>query len=397
MLYIFIAPDKCACPILLFTISKINGIVIFHIKTKNVLRNIIFRGRRLARPGINYLDVAKAATQLMEQNIRPTIEGVRRILGTGSNSTITRHLKDWRDKQGNQMECEQGLPESLLIAVKGLYEAIKDDAAQKIQRTETTTGEKIAEFERELTVANQKIKRLEQEKYTMQQASDQLQAEHGALQRNCHDLQRSFDKKSDENQLMQTRLEETKADINRIAQQLKHSQDSVDHYRESVRRERETERKKLEEQINRLENDAQQRQKLIPTLKEEIASLTGQLRVLEADKQTATEKLATAIQGANEQTLKFESQQSKLAILEEQHRTLHNEKQQLTEQVTSDRETITTLRLKLENADGRIDMLNNIIKKLEDNLENFSNKALFLTQEKTELAMQLSRFEETIS
>jgi len=351
----------------------------------------------LARPGVTYLDVAKAATQLMEQDTRPSIEAIRRILGTGSNSTINRHLRDWRDKQGNQIELEQGLPESLLIAVKGIYEAIQEDAAQKIQKTETTFGGKISDLAHQLALANEKNQQLEQEKYLRVQASDQLQAEHLALQRNFDELQRTLDKKTDENQLMQTRLEETKVDINRMDQQLKHSQDSVEHYREFVRCERETERKKLEEKINRLENEVKQHQILIPTLKEGNANLTGQIKLLEVDKQAGMEKLNTLMQRVSEQTSKLESQKSKLLMLEEQHRALHREKEQWAEQAISDTASITALRLKLENAEGRIGALNSTTKKLEDNLENFSNKALFLTQEKTELAMQLSRLQETIS
>jgi chromosome segregation ATPase len=351
----------------------------------------------VARPGITYLDVAKAATQLMEQNTRPSIEAIRRILGTGSNSTINRYLRDWRDKQGNQVELEQGLPESLLIAVKGIYEAIKEDAAQKIKKTETTSSEKVADLERQLAIVAEKNQQLEQEKYLMEQASDQIHAEYSALERKFNDVQRALDKKTDENQLMQARLDETKTDINRMDQQLKHSQNSVDHYRESVRRERETERNKLEEKINRLEYESKQQQKLTPELREKNASLAGQIKLLESDKQATAKELNTLMQRFNEQSNKFESQKSKLIMLEEQHRALHNEKEQLATQATSDKKTIAALQLKLENADGRIAVLNNGTKRLEDNLENFSNKALFLTQEKTELAMQLSRLQETIS
>ena len=35
----------------------------------------------MPRPGVTYVDVAKAATQLAEQNIRPSIEAVRGVLG----------------------------------------------------------------------------------------------------------------------------------------------------------------------------------------------------------------------------------------------------------------------------------------------------------------------------
>ena len=68
----------------------------------------------MARPGVTYLDVAKTAIQLVEQKIYPSIEEIRKALGTGSNSTINKYLREWRSKHGNQAELEQGLPESLV-------------------------------------------------------------------------------------------------------------------------------------------------------------------------------------------------------------------------------------------------------------------------------------------
>jgi hypothetical protein len=76
-------------------------------------------GAAMARPGVTYLDIAKAATHLVEQGHYPSIEAVRHVLGTGSNGTISRYLKAWREKQGNRLEAEQGLPETLLVVVKG--------------------------------------------------------------------------------------------------------------------------------------------------------------------------------------------------------------------------------------------------------------------------------------
>ena len=37
----------------------------------------------MARPGVTYLDVAKTAIQLVEQKIYPSIEEIRKALGTG--------------------------------------------------------------------------------------------------------------------------------------------------------------------------------------------------------------------------------------------------------------------------------------------------------------------------
>lgn len=98
----------------------------------------------MARPGITYLDVAKTAIKLVEQKIYPSIEEIRKDLGTGSNSTINKYLREWRNKQGNQIELEQGLPATLLLAVRGIYDGIKEEANSKMNLIESENNHAIA-------------------------------------------------------------------------------------------------------------------------------------------------------------------------------------------------------------------------------------------------------------
>ena len=100
----------------------------------------------MARPGVTYLDVAKTAIQLVEQKIYPSIEEIRKALGTGSNSTINKYLREWRSKHGNQAELEQGLPESLLIAIRGIYDGIQEAATSKRNLIESESKHVIAEL-----------------------------------------------------------------------------------------------------------------------------------------------------------------------------------------------------------------------------------------------------------
>jgi hypothetical protein len=67
----------------------------------------------MARPGINYHDVADAAQQLTGQGKNPTIEGIRAFLGTGSSSTIAPHLRDWKSKQGETQRLASKEPSKL--------------------------------------------------------------------------------------------------------------------------------------------------------------------------------------------------------------------------------------------------------------------------------------------
>ena len=50
----------------------------------------------MARTGISFEDVRNAAESLLGRGLNPTIQRVRELLGTGSNTTISEHLKIWQ-------------------------------------------------------------------------------------------------------------------------------------------------------------------------------------------------------------------------------------------------------------------------------------------------------------
>ncbi len=50
----------------------------------------------MARPGVEYETVERIARQLISQGQHPSVQKVREILGTGSNTTIANHLKTWQ-------------------------------------------------------------------------------------------------------------------------------------------------------------------------------------------------------------------------------------------------------------------------------------------------------------
>lgn len=62
----------------------------------------------MARPGVTYTEIASAAQQIAASGRFPTVEGVRLILGTGSNSTVGQHLRTWKLKQDSTQQI--GIP-----------------------------------------------------------------------------------------------------------------------------------------------------------------------------------------------------------------------------------------------------------------------------------------------
>ena len=350
----------------------------------------------MARPGVSYLDIAQAASKLVAQNIRPSIEEVRKVLGTGSNSTINRHLRTWQEKQGNQLQAEQGLPDTLLIAVKGIHDVIREDAEHKINTTKTEAQEAITVLETQLADITQRHHQLTQEKHALESSLYQSEEEKKALKSTLTELEHRLDKKSDENNLLQEQINDKKSEINRLIQQLKNAQDNLDHYRESIREEREIESARFENTIQKLDSEVQQHREMTSTLKNEVAGLFGQMKFLEQDKKTYHEELHQSQIKIVEQVSHLQLQDEKLSELNKNHAILLEQNNLLIEAEKTDKEIIQALKLKLENAEGKLEMIVDSLKKAEDHVANFSHKNMFLVQEKTELAMQLKQLKTTV-
>ena len=80
----------------------------------------------MGRLGISYEEVAKVADELQQKGIKPTVDGVRARLGTGSKSTIVPYLRQWRFAQSNEMqEGESFSVTQLLALVRNLYARLR--------------------------------------------------------------------------------------------------------------------------------------------------------------------------------------------------------------------------------------------------------------------------------
>jgi hypothetical protein len=80
----------------------------------------------MARYGVTYEKVASTAAELLASDITPTVDRVRSLLGTGSKSTIAKHLKRWRvqtelkEHAFNAFDPDQ-IPEELMVLVHDFW------------------------------------------------------------------------------------------------------------------------------------------------------------------------------------------------------------------------------------------------------------------------------------
>ena len=129
----------------------------------------------MMRTGINYDDVATAASEIEQSGERPTIEKVRSVLGgTGSNSTISKYLQSWRNSRPANKVTITPPPDQVQAAVSAVWEKLH-------QETELTIATVKAE-------ASEQVSAARQEAETVTTAMGALTTEHETLKNQYHAL-----------------------------------------------------------------------------------------------------------------------------------------------------------------------------------------------------------------
>lgn len=84
----------------------------------------------MARIGITYEDVQRAIDTLLQRQEAPSVQKVREVLGTGSFTTISEHLREWRKRreQRKDLPPSRGMPEPLQRLAETLWEQAQDAA-----------------------------------------------------------------------------------------------------------------------------------------------------------------------------------------------------------------------------------------------------------------------------
>ena len=232
----------------------------------------------MARPGVTYSEVANAAQQLVAAGKIPTIEGIRRILGTGSNSTLGDHLRAWKaqQEQTQQIATKEHLPAELIAVLKGLWERVMNQAEDKIQLIQQ-------ESQQELTA-------LRQTTHTLQQDNAYWQQQHQQTKQKLDSY--THDKSTLEQLLANAKIEiaacteklagfeqqqqEKQARIDELHRQNQQIQANLEHYRNASLEQRLTDQQRYEQQLNQLEQTIQQLNQELSAFKQERTMLQQQ-------------------------------------------------------------------------------------------------------------------------
>ena len=111
----------------------------------------------MARIGITYEEVELTAEHLLQEGVEPTIERIRFTLGTGSNTTISKYLKEWRSVRlkanPNILPALKTPPDPVNQAVARVWQQLQEENEAKIKEIEAAANQRIDEANSEKAFA----------------------------------------------------------------------------------------------------------------------------------------------------------------------------------------------------------------------------------------------------
>ncbi len=189
----------------------------------------------MARSGILFSDVCRAAETIQQSGNSPTVDNVRQAMGnTGSKSTIAPMLKHWKEKNLEQKKAiNSGLPESILNAVRSAYELIKTEAAIEITELNVQHQKELDEAREKFAQIKNEAELLADQKEELTKLLSSASAEKASLLQERQDDKLQIAKLDSENLGMLKRISDSEAQLKALHQQLNSSRVQFEHYQQA--------------------------------------------------------------------------------------------------------------------------------------------------------------------
>lgn len=351
----------------------------------------------MARAGVTYHDIAKAATQLSQQDKVPTVDAVREVLGTGSKSTIAPFLKDWKAKQAGMTDVEQaGLPSELFASVKGIYEGIQLQAEDRIEAIQTQARVEVEEANQALFDTQKSNADLALQLKNSETAIEQCELLNQSLQNELKQEQRALLAAKTQQEALQLRLEDRNQEITRLSTQLEQAQQNLDHYRDSVQKQREQERADFDRQLLNLEQALKLSQVENQSLRHNLGRVENEVTKVATER----DQLQSSNNAFNEQTRQqskaIEQLQLRLKEIEARYELALQSNKTFEAKVQSLEELARRLEKQIAVSQDKIQALSATNNSAKAKIEALRNDNSILMQEKANIEGQFKQLQRSL-
>jgi len=312
----------------------------------------------MSRLGITFEQVELAAEKILAQGENPTIEKIRNLLGgTGSNTTLSKHLNEWRSQRlmatRDDLPAPHIPPDTVHAAVNRVWKEIHEEASLQVQHTREQARAEIEAIKKQIDSLQQTNNSLTQERDSLQQFLNQLTAEkettvldlkavsqqNALLEERCQSLNQQY-------QIFKRESTARLADISRLHQQEKSQwkehynafQNSIHQSFADIKNCQDTLQDRYTLEIDALKTEKQKKEKSITQLTAQFQKQQLQIGVLKTNCQQLALEKKQAIDLLAEQkkqiiqvlTTEFDQSQIRenhmIKILEDLHKNIFNEK-----------------------------------------------------------------------
>jgi chromosome segregation ATPase len=191
----------------------------------------------MARIGIGYEQVSKAASDLANEGHAVTVDNVRqRLGGTGSKSTIAPLLKRWKTANAGEIGTQPALPIDLLRSVQRLYDEVARRFETDLATSNIESALRLDEFRAENGRLNQRLVESQEAGGKLQglfaDTKDRLAARDAELAAARTELSES--KLS--HAFLEQRVQERAAEISSLRSQVTQAHQQFEHYQTASQR-----------------------------------------------------------------------------------------------------------------------------------------------------------------
>ncbi len=343
----------------------------------------------MGRLGVAYEEVAQAAQEAQGKGKSPTVDNVRLIIGSGSKSTIARHLRDWRNQQGIARGSDGAIPSELLGLVKGLWERLRDTVEQKAYDYQCEADAKVKQMQQQLAQSQQQYTVLHEQHHQLEEKSHQQTKMINELQNTLIFEQQEKAKITERALSQESHRQEQQNEIERLHQLLKHVQHNIEHYQAATQQLRQEQSLAVEKQRNEYEQRISQLQQNIASITAEKSSYQAQYEQTHQTFEKLQSSHAVLSQIAQESQMKYHS-------LSQEHTRLTQQHQDQSHNYESKKQSVIELQIKLGAYEDKITLLEKTLAKADDKIQILRDDCNFVSQEKANLEGQIKQLQKNL-
>lgn len=305
----------------------------------------------MARTGVTFDDISQAATKLLSMGESPSVQKVREVLGTGSNSTIAEHLKRWKLQRSTQesVALPEAIPKELIPPLETLWHIAVEHADQRYLQYKKHTQQQIDALTTERDTWKEQSQTVEKQLSETQQTLANRQTQ-------LTDTQFALEKSEDRANQRRLVIEQTKSDNESLKQRLSEQKQYLADRENDFLIEYQQQVDTFDKQVSELKIDLQKEQersdasearwlRIVDQAKEEVKAINKKLATIETEKNKTIREFELKIASAHENSVKKEKQllQSQTILDQQTHHIKHL------------KQTITHLEDKLQQSEKRLE------------------------------------------